>query len=67
MQTDFKKDENGSIVLSKLNQEAMKEIAEAGKGSYFQLSNSQSELKSLVEKISTMEQKTMDEHLFTDY
>ena len=67
VQTDFKKDENGSIVLSKLNQEAMKEIAEAGKGSYFQLSNSQSELKSLVEKISTMEQKTMDEHLFTDY
>ncbi|MEY2828924.1 MAG: hypothetical protein RIQ33_782 [Bacteroidota bacterium] len=67
VQTDFKKDENGSIVLSKLNEEALKEIATAGKGRYFQLTNSQDEIKSLVNKISTMEQKTMEEHLFAEY
>jgi len=67
IQTDFKKDEKGNVVLSKMNPDAMKEIADAGKGSFYVLSNSQDELKNLVEKIGTMEQKTMAEHLFTDY
>lgn len=67
VQTDFKKDENGSIVLSKLNEEALKEVAKAGNGSYLQLTNSQDEVKELVKKISSMEQKTMDEKMFADY
>jgi tetratricopeptide (TPR) repeat protein len=67
VQTDFKKDENGSIVLSKLNEEALKEVAKAGNGSYLQLTNSQDEVRELIKKISTMEQKTMEERMFADY
>lgn len=67
VQSDYKKDENGSIVLSKLNEEALKEVASAGNGAYFPLTNSQDEVRALVKKIGSMEQKTMDEKMFADY
>ncbi len=64
---DIKRDENGQEVITKLNPEALKNIAEAGKGSYFRISDTQNELNGLVKTIDSMEKRDFEERVFTDY
>jgi Ca-activated chloride channel family protein len=63
-----KKDREGNIVISKLNENELKSIAAAGKGIYQHLDNNTEEVvNSLVSKIDGMEQKEFGENIFTDY
>ncbi len=65
--TGYKKDEKGSIVLSKINEAAMEEIAHTGKGHYYHLGNSQDEIKALVKNIEQMEHRNFEDQEYTDY
>ena len=66
-QVDYKKDRDGSIVLSKLNEKMLKELALVGGGTYSRLSGGRETMKELMREISEMETKEIEEQVYTDY
>jgi Ca-activated chloride channel family protein len=62
-----KKDSDGSIVLSKLNEKMLQEIALVGGGNYYRLAGINEEIKNIMSEISTMETKEIQEQVYTDY
>ncbi len=62
-----KLDENGTPVLSRLNEEELKQIAVAGKGSYSLLQNTDRVASKITDEIDNMEQKNLGAVVFTDY
>ncbi|MEZ5022558.1 MAG: VWA domain-containing protein [Chitinophagales bacterium] len=66
-QTDYLKDKDGSIVLSKLNEKMLQEIALNGGGSYYRLTGGNEVIKSIMSVISEMETKEIEEQVYTDY
>jgi len=67
VQIDFKKDQSGNIVLSKLNETVLQQVAIKGNGEYFRLASGSEEVNQLLLKISTMEKKEIEEREFTDF
>jgi Ca-activated chloride channel family protein len=64
----MKKDKDGNTVISKLNEDALKSLASAGKGMYLHLMNNTDDVvEALATKIDSMEQKEFGENVFTDY
>jgi len=66
-QVDYKKDREGSIVLSKLNEKMLQEIAVNGNGKYYRLSGGKEAVKEIMKHISEMETKEIEEQIYTDY
>jgi Ca-activated chloride channel family protein len=64
---DFKRDENGNLVISKPNENEMRSIADAGHGIYQHLDNTAQVASTLVGRLDAMQQKEFGENLFTDY
>ncbi|MBN9482863.1 MAG: hypothetical protein BGO70_08300 [Bacteroidetes bacterium 43-93] len=62
-----KLDEQGNPVVSKLNEEELKNIAAAGHGTYTLLRNSDDAATKLVSALDGMEQKSLGAVVFTDY
>jgi len=62
-----KLDENGNPVISKLNEEELKSIARAGRGTYSLLQNSDAVAEKLNSSLEGMEQKNLGSIMFTDY
>lgn len=54
-----KKDQNGTIVISKLNETILKEIAQAGNGGYMQLKNINSAAQSIHQALDQMEKNKL--------
>lgn len=64
----YKKDMQGNTVISKLNENALKSLAAAGRGIYEHLDNNTDDVvNTLVNRIDSMEQKEFGENVFTDY
>jgi Ca-activated chloride channel family protein len=63
----FKKDKDGSTVVTKLNEGAMEEIASAGNGVYVRATQGEIGLLALQERINKMDKKTFDSKMYTDY
>ena len=66
-QVDYKKDENGNIVLTKLDDEALKKIASAGDGKYFQASTYDDYLDRIYNDLSSLEKSEFGVRKVTDY
>lgn len=62
-----KLDENGNPVISKLNEDELRGIASAGRGTYTLLRNTDDVADKLVGEIDSMEQKSLGAVIFTDY
>jgi Ca-activated chloride channel family protein len=62
-----KLDENGAPVVSKLNEEALRAIAGAGRGSYSLLQNTDEVAERLNSSLESMEQKNLGTMMFTDF
>lgn len=67
IQAGYKKDKDGNVVITKLNEEALHEIASAGNGIYIRASQAEIGLRQLLNKINQMEKKTFEAKVFTDY
>jgi Ca-activated chloride channel family protein len=67
VQTGFKKDVDGSIVVTKLDESALREIADAGGGKFLRGNNQQSELDVLSKEILSMDKKEIGAKVVTDY
>jgi len=66
-QVDYKRDQSGSIVFSKLNEEMLQKISIQGNGKYFRLEQGNSEVTAVMQELASMEQKEFEEEVFTDY
>lgn len=63
----FRKDEAGSVVLTRLNEGILRDVAAAGGGVYVRATNRQSEFDEIFQQISSMEKKEFGARVFTDY
>lgn len=66
-QVDFRKDNAGNTVVTKLNEKMLKEIATAGNGSYVRASNAKGGLDKIMNEIDKMEKKEFGSKSFKDY
>lgn len=66
-QVDFRKDNSGNTVVTKLNERMLKEIAAAGNGSYVRASNANAGLNTIMNEIDKMEKKEFGSKTFKDY
>lgn len=66
--SDFLRDETGNPVMSQLNEQLLRELAQTGKGNYYNLlSDSDDIIESLQERISRVEKREFEQRVFTDY
>lgn len=64
---DYKRDEAGNIVLSKMNQSMLKDLATKGNGKYFQLGSGKDEIGAILKELGKIGTKDFDELIFTDF
>ena len=62
-----KKDENDQTVLTKLNEQMLMEIAQAGNGSYTRASGMDIGLKTILNRINKIEKSTLETNRYTTY
>jgi Ca-activated chloride channel family protein len=63
----YKKDRDGSTVVTKLDEAMLQQIASAGKGVYVRANNSQSGLKTILDEINKLEKTKFESRMFSDY
>jgi Ca-activated chloride channel family protein len=63
----FKKDREGQTVITKLNEDMLRQIAAAGGGAYARANNATTGLRKIFEDISQIEKKEIETKQFTDY
>ncbi|MBD3224475.1 MAG: VWA domain-containing protein [Caldithrix sp.] len=66
-QTGFKKDRQGNVVTTKLDQNTLQKIAFVTDGKYYLSSSGETELGKILEQINAMEQKELSAKKFTQY
>jgi len=66
-QIAYKKDRYGNIVLTKLDENTLKEIASAGQGNYYLGTNSEDELNKVYQDLSKFEETEYGTTKITDY
>jgi Ca-activated chloride channel homolog len=65
--TGFKRDENGDVVTSRLDEATLRQIADATGGRYFRASASESELDDLIEEIAAEEGRELEAREVTQF
>ena len=63
----FKKDKSGKTVVTKLNEDMLRQIAAAGKGSYVRASNATTGLNKILDDINKIQKQEIETRQFTDY
>ena len=66
-QTGYKKDRQGSTIVTKLNESMLQQIASAGKGAYVRANNTRSGLRTVFEEINKLEKTEFESKMFSDY
>ncbi len=64
---EFIKDEKGDMVVSRLNEKLLQDIAEAGNGAYIRASNAEFGLSEIVDEINKMEKSERTTLAFEEY
>ena len=65
--TGYKKDKDGKIIITKLDDNMLRQIAEIGDGIYVRASNSNVGLEKIYEDISKAKKSEIESKVFTDY
>lgn len=66
-QQGFKKNKNNEIVITKLNENMLKQIASAGNGEYVRANNTQAGLEIIFDEINQLEKTEFESRVFSDY
>lgn len=66
-ESDYKKDDEGNIVVTKLNSNMCKEIAQAGQGAYIHVDNSNSAQESLENELSKLAKAQLNITSYSEY
>ena len=64
---EYKKDENGATVISKLNEVELQQLAAATRGVYVQLEDVDAAVNAIVKQLSTIETSSVDDKAFKNY
>ena len=64
---EFRKDRQGNVVITHLNEDMCREIAQAGKGFYVRCDNTNTAYRALQQEIDKLAKQEIETHLFTDY
>lgn len=63
----YKKDSKGQTIVTKLDEQTLQKIAQAGKGMYIRANNSQMGLNALFNEVDKMEKTEMESQIYADY
>lgn len=63
----YKKDENGNTILSKLNETQLKQLADLTKGVYVHPDGGDQAIAAIMKQLSTIQEKTLEDSAFKDY
>ncbi|PTN05587.1 VWA domain-containing protein [Mangrovibacterium marinum] len=66
-QKDFRKDKSGQVVVTKLDEQMLQEIAAAGQGVYVRANNAEVGLNTLFSEINKMEGAEMESLVYAEY
>jgi len=66
-QNDYLKDRDGNVVITKLNEQMLEQIAVAGNGIYVRANNAQVGLNALFDEINEMEKAEMESVVYSEY
>lgn len=66
-QTGFRKDNNGTTVITRLDENNLQQIASIGHGIYVRANNSQAGLNMIFNEINKMQKKEFGSKIYTDY
>jgi Ca-activated chloride channel family protein len=64
---EYRKDADGQVVVSRLDERSLAEIATETGGMYFRASTSESELDQIYEEVSRMEKKQLESRLYQNF
>lgn len=63
----FRKDREGNVVVSRLNEDMCREIAKAGDGIYVRCDNTNTATKAIQKELDTLATQDIETQVFTDY
>lgn len=63
----YKKDSDGSTVVTRLNESMLQQIASAGEGVYVRANNTQAGVKTIYDEIGKLEKTEFETRMFSDY
>lgn len=66
-QSQYKKDKQGSTVISKLNENMLSSLAAAGSGKYYNITNGEKVIEALQKYIETLEKQEFEQRTFSEY
>lgn len=66
-QISYQKDNDGNTIVTRINEDMLKKIAQAGGGSYIRAQSTQTGLDKLFKEISKMEKSNIETKVFKDY
>ena len=66
-QRDYLKDRSGNVVITKLDETMLENIATAGKGIYVRANNAQVGLDNLFDEINKMQKDEMESRIYSEY
>lgn len=64
---EYMKDGQGNVVISKLDENTLQEIAKAGEGLFIRASNTNVGLDQLLDEVNAMEKSMIEERIYSDY
>ena len=64
---NFRKDRNGNVVVSKLNEDMCREIAQAGGGMYVRCDNTNTAMKAIQREIDKLATQEFETQVYTEY
>lgn len=66
-QKDYRKDHEGNVVVSKLDERMLQEIAMTGNGIYIRANNTRTGLDALFDEINKMEKQELEAKVYSEY
>ncbi|MGE5393224.1 MAG: vWA domain-containing protein [Candidatus Saccharibacteria bacterium] len=66
-QKGYKKDSKGNTIVTKLDEQMLQKIAQAGKGMYIRANNTQMGLNALFNEVNKMEKTELESQVYADY
>ncbi len=66
-QKDFRRDKSGQVVVTKLDENMLQQIAAAGNGKYIRANNTEVGINNIFDEISSMEKSELESRVYSDY
>ena len=64
---DYRRDKDGNVIVTRLNEKMCQEIAQEGKGIYVRVDNTNAAQKMINQEISKMAKSDVESKVYTDY